>query len=217
MNRPAAPGPSPTAKRERWLRHAKPLWFAALALPLAALGVDVWREIGLPGSALGPDPAEELNHRLGSWALRTLLLTLAVSSLARLLRRPWLVRFRRMAGLWAFAYVLLHVTSYLALLAGFDPMAIVADLAKRPYITVGFLALCMLMPLAVTSTRGWQRRLRRRWRQLHRLVYPAAVAAWIHLLWLSKASLLEPALYGVALALLLAERAWSRRRRVSRA
>ena len=209
---PRRPRTGAAATRERLLRRCKPLWFLVLALPLAAVGLDVWRELHAPGSGFGPDPAEELTHRLGAWALRALLLTLAVSSLARLLRRPWLVRFRRMAGLWAFAYVVLHFLGYLALLAGFDPAAVVADLALRPYITAGFLALVLLLPLAVTSTRGWQRRLRRRWRQLHRLVYPAAAAAWIHLLWLSKGSFAEPAWYGLALALLLGERVWAWRR-----
>ena len=207
--RPAA---GAAAARERLLRRCKPLWFIALALPLAAVGMDVWRELQLPGSGFGPDPAEALTHRLGAWGLRTLLLTLAISSAARLLRRPWLVRFRRMTGLWAFAYVVLHFLGYLALLAGFDAAAVVADLARRPYITAGFLALTLLLPLAVTSTRGWQRRLRRRWRQLHRLVYPAALAAWVHLLWLSKGSVAEPAWYGLALAVLLAERVWAWRR-----
>ena len=204
---------TPAQRRDRLLRWCKPLWFLVLALPLAAVCVDVWREAVAAGSGFGPDPAEALTHRLGNWALRTLLLTLAVSSLARLLRRPWLIRFRRMAGLWAFAYVVLHFTGYLVLLAGFDPAAVAADVFKRPYITAGFLALSLLVPLAVTSTRGWQRRLRQRWQRLHRLIYPAAAAAWIHLLWLSKASFLEPVLYGLALALLLAERVWSWRRR----
>ena len=204
---------TPGQRRDRLLRWCKPLWFLVLALPLAAVCVDVWRETVAPGSGFGPDPAEALTHRLGNWALRMLLLTLAVSSLARLLRRPWLIRFRRMAGLWAFAYVVLHFTGYLVLLAGFDPAAVAADVFKRPYITAGFLALSLLVPLAVTSTRGWQRRLRQRWQRLHRLIYPAAAAAWIHLLWLSKASFLEPVLYGLALALLLAERVWSWRRR----
>lgn len=209
---PRRAGTGAAAARERLLRRCKPLWFVALALPLAAVGVDVWRELQVPGSGFGPDPGEALTHRLGAWGLRTLLLTLAISSAARLLRRPWLVRFRRMTGLWAFAYVVLHFLGYLALLAGFDAAAVVADLARRPYITAGFLALTLLLPLAVTSTRGWQRRLRRRWRQLHRLVYPAALAAWVHLLWLSKGSVAEPAWYGLALAVLLAERVWAWRR-----
>ena len=184
----------------------KALLFALLALPLALLGADVWREIGDPGSTLGPDPQEAMVHRLGTWGLRFLLLTLAVSPAARLTRRPALVRCRRMVGLWAFAYVALHFAVYLALLAGLDPLVIANDIYQRPYITVGFGALLALVPLAVTSTRGWQRRLGRRWKALHRLIYPAAIAAWTHLFWLSKASYQDAAVYGLALALLLGER-----------
>ncbi len=204
------------AARDAWLRWAKPLVFVALALPLAWLALDVWRELQAPGSALGPDPADELTRRLGAWALRALLLTLAVSPLARLLKRPVLVRFRRMIGLWAFAYVVMHFTVYFGLLAGFDPLAAIADIAKRPYITVGFAALLSLVPLAVTSTRGWQRRLGRRWRTLHKLVYPAAVAAWTHLVWLSKGSFMDPFVYGVVLAVLFGERIAFRMRRGGR-
>ena len=189
-----------------WVRRTKPLLFVTLALPLALTALDVWRELQEPGSAFGPDPAEELTHRFGAWALRFLLLTLAVSSAARLVRMPLLVRFRRQIGLWAFAYAGLHFLVYLGLLAGFTLTAVVEDLAKRPYITVGFAALMALLPLAITSTRGWQRRLRRRWKALHRLVYPAAIAAWIHLLWLSKSSFMDPFVYGLVLALLLGER-----------
>lgn len=184
----------------------KALLCVLLALPLGLLGVDVWREVAAPGSALGPDPQEAMLHHLGIWGLRFLLLTLAVSPVARLTRRPVLVRFRRMIGLWAFAYVALHFLVYLALLAGWDPLVIAEDIYKRPYITVGFGALVALAPLAVTSTRGWQRRLGRRWKALHRLVYPAAIAAWTHLWWLSKASYQDAAIYGAVLALLLGER-----------
>jgi len=181
--------------------------FCLLAVPLVLLGVDVWRETQLPGSALGADPGEAVVHHLGSWGLRILLLTLAVSPASRLLRRPRLIRFRRMIGLWAFTYLVLHFTAYLYLLAGFDlTMVFYEDLYKRPYITVGFLALLLLIPLAATSTRGWQRRLGRRWRTLHRLVYPAAIAAWIHLFWLSKGAFMDPFVYGLVLVLLFGER-----------
>ena len=187
-------------------RGLKPLVFCLLAVPLALLGFDVWRELQVPGSGFGPDPGEEVVHHLGSWGLRVLLLTLAVSPASRVLRKPRLIRFRRMAGLWAFAYLVLHFTAYLGLLAGFEFATITEDIVKRPYITVGFLALVLLVPLAVTSTRGWQRRLGRRWRTLHRLVYPAAIAAWTHLLWLSKGGFMDPFVYGLVLALLFGER-----------
>lgn len=191
----------------RILGIAKAVVFGLLALPLVLLGVDVWRELQLPGSGFGPDPNEEILHYLGQWALRILLLTLAVSPAARLLRKPRLVRFRRMAGLWAFAYVVLHFASYLLPMAG-NTLEVILEftLYKKPYATAGFLALLLLVPLAVTSTRGWQRRLGRRWRTLHRLVYPAAIVAWIHLLWLSKGGFMDPFIYGLVLALLFGER-----------
>ena len=182
-------------------------------MPLGLLWLDVWREIQVPGSALGPDPADELVRTLGAWGLRFLLLTLAVSPASRVLRTPRLVRYRRLVGLWAFTYIALHFIAYLGVLAGFDPAAIADDLYKRPYITAGFAALLMLIPLAATSTRGWQRRLGRRWRVLHRLVYPAAIAAWTHLLWLSKGGFMDPFIYGAVLALLLGERIAVRFRR----
>ena len=185
---------------------AKPVVFCVLAVPLVLLGVDVWREFQLPGSGFGPDPGEEIVHHLGTWGLRSLLLTLAVSPASRLLKRPRLVRYRRMIGLWAFTYLVLHFASYLWLLGGFALQTLTADIYKRPYITVGFLALVLLIPLAVTSTRGWQRRLGRRWKTLHRLVYPAAIAAWTHLLWLSKGSFMDPFVYGLVLVLLFGER-----------
>lgn len=185
-------------------------------MPLALLGVDVWREFQVPGSGLGPDPADELVRTLGTWGLRVLLLTLAVSPASRVLRQPRLVRFRRMVGLWAFAYIVLHFIAYLAVLAGFELATIAGDVVKRPYITVGFSALLMLIPLAATSTRGWQRRLGRRWRLLHRLVYPAAVAAWTHLMWLSKGGFMDPFVYGAILVLLFGERLAARFRRARR-
>ena len=180
--------------------------FALLALPLAWLASDIAREIAVPGSALGAEPGEAVVHELGTWGLRTLLVTLLISSVARVARKPRLIQFRRMAGLWAFAYVVLHFTAYLGLLAGFHLDTILGDFIKRPYITMGLAAVLMLIPLAITSTRGWQRRLGRRWRQLHRLVYPAALAAWIHLLWLSKVSYLDAVIYGTLLAVLFGER-----------
>lgn len=189
----------------------KTLAWILLALPLGLLGYDIGRELVEPGATLGADPQEAITHRLGAWGLRLLLATLAVSSLARLAKQPVLARLRRLVGLWAFAYLALHFAVYLTLLAGLDLQVVAADLYKRPYITAGAAGLLALTPLAVTSTRGWQRRLGRRWKALHRLVYPAAVAGWIHLLWLSKAGYGDAALYGVALAALLGERVLSAR------
>ena len=197
-------------------RVARVLLFALLAVPLGMLAVDVYRELQSPGSALGPDPGDELVRTLGGWGLRALLLTLAVSPASRVFRQPRLIRFRRMVGLWAFAYIVLHFTAYLSVLAGFELATIAGDVFKRPYITVGFSALVMLIPLAATSTRGWQRRLGRRWRTLHKLVYPAAIAAWTHLLWLSKGGFMDPFIYGLVLVLLFGERIAVRIKRAKR-
>ncbi len=180
---------------------------ALLCLPLGVLAFDFLREIRQPGVAFGPDPAETIVRYLGEWAIRLLVATLAVSPAARLLRRPRLVRCRRTFGLTAFAYVVAHFAAYLVLLAGLDVDTFSADFADRPYITVGLAALALLIPLAVTSTRGWQRRLARKWRRLHRVVYVVGVLACVHLLWLSKGDYMDAALYGGLLALLLGERA----------
>ena len=177
-----------------------------LCIPLAILAYDFVREIRQPGVAFGPDPAETIVRYLGEWAIRMLLATLAVSPVARLLGRPRLVRHRRTFGLAAFSYAFAHFTGYLVLLAGLDTGTFLADFVERPYITVGLAALVLLVPLAVTSTRGWQRRLARNWRRLHRLVYAIGVLACIHLLWLSKGDYMDAALYGGLLALLLGER-----------
>ena len=177
-----------------------------LCIPLAVLAYDFVREIRQPGAAFGPDPAETIVRYLGEWAIRMLLATLAVSPVARLLGRPRLVRYRRTFGLAAFSYAVAHFAGYLVLLAGLDTGTFLADFVERPYITVGLAALVLLVPLAVTSTRGWQRRLARNWRRLHRLVHAIGVLACVHLLWLSKGDYMDAALYGGLLALLLGER-----------
>ncbi len=192
--------------------------FCLLALPMVLLGVDVWREVVRPGSAFGADPTEEVLHYLGQWGLRILLLTLAVSPASRLLRKPQWVRFRRMVGLWAFSYIVLHFAAFLLSQAGNSFAEIFAIMqTKVRFAVVGFYALLMLIPLAITSTRGWQRRLGPGWRKLHRLVYPAAFAAWVHLLWLSKGDFMDPLIYGLVLVLLFGERIVFRIRRRRRA
>ena len=189
--------------RYRWTQAAV---VALLCIPLAVLAWDFVRELRQPGVAFGPDPAETIVRYLGEWAIRILLATLAVSPVARLLGRPRLVRYRRTFGLAAFSYAVVHFAGYLVLLAGLDAGTFLADFVDRPYITVGLAALVLLVPLAVTSTRRWQRRLARNWRRLHRLVYAIGVLACIHLLWLSKGDYMDAALYGGLLALLLGER-----------
>ncbi|MCY4657431.1 MAG: sulfoxide reductase heme-binding subunit YedZ [Gammaproteobacteria bacterium] len=159
-----------------------------------------------PGSSFGADPAKEVVDHLGEWSIRILFLTLVVSSIARLTGTPRLIRMRRMVGLWAFAYVICHFLSYFALLIGFDFVELYLSVYKRPYIIAGAVALLLLIPLAVTSTNGWQRRLRRNWARLHRLVYIIAIAAWIHLFWQERATIVESAIYGIILLLLFSER-----------
>ena len=187
-------------------RWAQAALCVLLCIPLGILAYDFLRELRAPGTVFGPDPAETIVRYVGEWAIRLLLATLAVSPAARALRMPRLVRYRRTFGLTAFGYTVAHFTAYLVLFAGLDPMTFLADFADRPYITVGLAALVLLVPLAVTSTRGWQRRLARNWRRLHRLVYAIGVLACIHLLWLSKGDYMDAALYGGLLALLLGER-----------
>ena len=187
------------------VRYGKPLVFLLCLLPLALL---VWR---IAAGRLGANPVEAVLHFTGAWGLRLLLVTLAITPLRRLTGRGWLLRFRRMLGLFAFFYVVLHVTVYLVLDRGLAWDEIVTDLSKRPYIMVGFAAFVLLMPLAVTSTRGWVRRLGRRWQLLHRSVYLIAVLGVLHFLWLVKADLREPLIYAAVLAVLLAARVpWPR-------
>jgi len=181
-------------------RFIKPVLFIALSLPLAAL---VLRLFGVGGLGLGANPIEALMDTLGIWGLRILLLTLCISPLASRVRKPWVMGLRRMVGLFAFTYLALHFLVWLVLDKWFDGQAILEDIAERPFITIGAAALLMLLPLAVTSTKAWMRRLGRRWQQLHRLIYPAAALGVWHFWWQVKADWREPLLYALALALLL--------------
>lgn len=180
-------------------RWSKPLLFILCLLPLAALFWLDW----------GANPVETLTHHTGRWTLRLLLLTLAVTPLRRLSGWNWLLRYRRMLGLFAFFYALLHFGVYLVFDHFFDLHAIAEDVVKRPYITVGLAALLLLLPLAATSTNGMIRRLGgRRWRRLHRLVYAIGLLAVLHYLWLVKADLEKPLIYAAILGVLLSYRLW---------
>ncbi len=183
----------------------KALLFVLCLLPLAA---SLWQ--ALSGQAV--NPVETLTRDSGSWALNLLLAGLAITPLRRLGAPGWLLRLRRMLGLYAFFYASVHLLIYLWLDQLFDWAAIVHDIIKRPFITVGMAAFALLLPLAITSTDGWLRRLKRRWGQLHRLVYPLALLAVLHYLWLVKRDLTEPLLYAAVLALLLGLRLWWRLR-----
>jgi methionine sulfoxide reductase heme-binding subunit len=204
------PRPPPALVFPKCLVHA-----LALA-PLGWLCWQFWRVYsGADIDALGADPVAAIEHFLGIWALRLLLATLAITPLRQLSGQPVLLRFRRMLGLYAFAYASLHFAAYLVLDLGGYWAQVFEEIARRPYITVGFAAWLLLVPLAITSTQGWIRRLGRRWARLHRLVYATAVLAVLHFWWVVKSDIREPLLYAAILAVLLGWRLvrwWTRRR-----
>ena len=169
-------------------------------LALCPLG---WLAFGLFTHRLGFNPVEELTHETGTWALRFLLLCLAITPLRVLTGMVWLTQFRRMLGLYAFAYGFCHFLVYFLWDQGLDLSLVVEDIAERPYITVGFAALCIFIPLAVTSTNGIRRRMKRAWNRLHKLVYLAGILVLLHFLWLTKADYLEPLIYVVLFSVLM--------------
>jgi sulfoxide reductase heme-binding subunit YedZ len=175
-------------------------------LPLAWLAYAIAREVSAPGTVLGADPGEAVVEFLGEWGIRILLLTLCVSPLRRLTGNAQVAGVRRMVGLFAFAYLALHFSAYLGFLALFDWALIVEDLSERSYIMVGLLALIILALLSLTSTRGWQRRLRRNWQHLHWGIYPAMLLGLLHLWWLTKDGFGDVVLYGTLTLVLLGER-----------
>ncbi|HXR91789.1 MAG TPA: protein-methionine-sulfoxide reductase heme-binding subunit MsrQ [Steroidobacteraceae bacterium] len=191
----------------------KPLVFIASLLPLAWM---VCGAFGWLGQSLGPDPVKRLEHFCGQTALNFLMITLVVSPLRELAKWPNVLRLRRMLGLFAFFYVLLHFTIYVVLDQELAFRSVLADVAKRPYITIGFAALLMLIPLAITSTNRMMRRLGRRWQKLHRLIYVIAVLGVWHYYWQVKRDVREPLLYAAILAVLLGYRYVRRRRQLAR-
>ena len=198
----------PPRKAPTSIIAAKALVHALAMTPLAILAWQFWDVYTTNSDALGADPVAEIEHRLGLWALRLLMLALAITPLRQLTGNAVFIRFRRMIGLYAFAYACLHFSAYLVLdLRGYWTQ-IFEEIAKRPYITVGFSAWLLLLPLAITSTKGWIRRLGRNWGRLHKLVYAAGVLAVLHFWWLVKSDIREPALYAAILAVLLGWRAW---------
>ncbi len=196
---------------QRALAFAKPFVFAASLIPFALLARMVLAD------QLGPNPVETLNRFTGDWTLRFLLITLAVTPLRQLSGWHSLMRLRRMLGLFAFFYACLHFLSWIWIDKLFEAHEIVKDVAKRPFITVGFTSFVLLIPLAATSTNGMVRRLGgARWRALHRLVYAVGVGGVIHFLWLVKSDIREPMVYATILAFLLGYRLWRYRRRAAR-
>jgi len=196
-------------------RLIKPAVFVACLIPV------VWLTYAAFTDALGANPIETITNETGVWTLRFVAVTLAITPLRKLMRWNALIRYRRMLGLFAFFYGCLHFLTYVWLDQFFAIEDIVADVAKRPFITMGFTAFVLMIPLAVTSTAGWIRRLGgRRWNLLHRLIYLTAIFGVIHYLWLVKADTSRPIRYGVIIGALLLARlffAWRGRVAATRA
>ena len=181
--------------------------FIVCLFPLALLG---WRALQ---GRLGANPIEFITHSTGWWTLAFLLITLGVTPLRRLTNLNWLLRLRRMLGLFAFFYACLHFTTYIWLDQFFDWPSVVKDVIKRPFITVGFAAFVLLIPLAATSTNAMVKRLgAKRWQLLHRAIYAIATLGVVHFWWLVKKDIREPLVFGVVLAILLGARVVWRRK-----
>jgi sulfoxide reductase heme-binding subunit YedZ len=185
-------------------KWAKVLVFALSAWPLLFI---VWRTYR---GELTANPVEFYQHQTGDWTLRFLVFTLCITPFRKIFNLPELIRFRRMLGLFAFFYVCLHFLTYLGPDQSFSFSGMVQDVAKRPFITVGFAAFVLLIPLALTSTAGWIRRLGgKRWQMLHRAIYVAAALGVVHYYWLVKSDIRKPVFYGSLVGILLGWRIWS--------
>lgn len=191
---------NPNPATIRW--KLKPLGHFLAILPFA------WLVYALLSNRLGFNPVEVLTHETGSWALRFLLISLAISPLRRISNMVWLTQFRRMLGLYAFFYALCHFLIYFLWDQNLDMSFVLEDLSERPYITVGFTALCLLIPLALTSTARMQRQMKQNWKALHKLVYLAAGCVLLHFLWLTKADYREPVIYTLIFFLLMGFRVY---------
>jgi sulfoxide reductase heme-binding subunit YedZ len=201
---------SGSAVTRRYRLLWKPLLHLACLLPLAWCVAGVLGRPEVP--ALGADPVRKILGILAHTGLNLLLVTLAITPLRQITGNPNLLRLRRTLGVYAFAYVLLHFLCYVGPFQGFSGKLIVEDLSKRPYIMVGFAALLLLIPLAVTSTNGWMRRLKGRWLKLHRLIYPIAILGVWHYWWQVKKDIREPLVYVAILTVLLGWRLYKRQR-----
>jgi sulfoxide reductase heme-binding subunit YedZ len=180
-------------------RYLRPLVFALCSVPLVLLVLGAFNIAG----TLGTNPVETIQDSLGEWGLRLLVITLAITPLRDWFGAPWLVLLRRMLGVFAFVYVLLHFLTWLVLDQGLYWAGILPDIAKRPFITIGFAALLLLIPLAVTSTNAMMRRLGTRWKTLHRLIYVIVPLGVWHYYWQVKADVREPLIYAAIVAVLL--------------
>lgn len=188
---------------------AKPALFVLCLVPAVLVVTDAFNITG----GLGVNPVEAIQDRFGNWGLRFILITLAVTPLRQVTGWNLLARFRRMMGLFAFFYVLMHFLTWLLLDQGLRLSAIAEDIVKRPFITIGFVAFLLLIAMAATSTNGMRRRLGRRWQQLHYGVYVVGILAVWHYWWQVKLDIREPAIYAAILATLLGYRLYRLRRR----
>lgn len=187
----------------------KPIVFLLCLVPALLVVTDTYELTG----RLGANPVEEIQDRFGIWALRFIMITLAVTPLRRLSGWNWLSRFRRMFGLFTFFYALMHFLTWLILDQGLLMSAIIEDIVERPFITIGFAALLLLTALAATSTNAMRRRMGRRWQTLHNAVYVIGVLGVWHYWWQVKKDVTEPGIYAVILAVLLGARVWWQWRR----
>ncbi len=187
----------------------KPIVFLVCLLPFALAIGDLF---GITGS-LGANPIEELQDRFGNWGLRFVMIVLAVTPLRKITGKVWLLRFRRMLGLFAFFYVLAHFLNWFVLDQGMLWSAILEDLTERPFIALGFTALLLLTAMTVTSTAGMRRRMGKRWIRLHYSVYVVGLLGVWHYWWQVKADFLEPLIYSVVLFVLLGYRVWQKKAR----
>lgn len=190
---------------KRWL---KPGTFVLSLLPFCWCLYQVFLLYQGQSHSLGADPGKVIVHFNGVWALRFLILTLMITPIRQLFFLPWVMRIRRMLGLFTFFYASLHFASYAVFLLELQFADILADVVKRPYITVGFTAFVLLIPLAVTSNRWMISRLRRRWKTLHKLVYLISILVIVHLAWLTKEDYQQVFFYGLSVAVLLAIRVY---------
>jgi methionine sulfoxide reductase heme-binding subunit len=184
------------------LKHklAKPVFFTLSTLPF------LWIITNALIGDLGANPVEKITHQTGDWALRLLILTLALTPLKNLTGNNQFVRFRRMAGLFVYFYAFLHFSIWFVADHSLDVVSMYADIIKRPYITLGFIAFTLLTPLAITSNRWSIGKLGKRWKVLHKLVYPILLLAVAHYLWLVKADYLEPIIYAIIAVIVLGSR-----------
>lgn len=199
---------APTNKQISYL--VKPILFLLCMLPFLLLATNAIN------NNLGTNPVETITHETGLWALRFLLITLVITPLRYLSKMHWLIKLRRMLGLFTFFYAVLHVLTYVWFDQFFDWMEILVDIPKRPFITIGFVSFLLLLPLALTSTNAMQRRLKKKWQALHKLVYVIPVLVVVHFMWSLKADYSEPQIYGFLFLVLMLLRIIKDRKKASK-